>query len=199
MDYSRLKERGRLLLRPFVLLYVRSGLHPNVLTLLGLFFSIVSAYLFANGDFVWAAVALLAGGMCDATDGEVARMSGRTTRFGAFLDSVLDRYSEIVVFLGIFVFYLEKPVAVFAVLALTGSLMVSYARARAEALSEDCRVGLLLRPERLALLIVGGFLGPDVFVYFLVAIAVLSNFTAIHRIYHTWRRISSNGKVLKGS
>ncbi len=192
MNCSSIKEKSRLLLRPFVLLYLKSDLHPNFLTFLGFFLSILTAYLYRTGLFVQAAIGLLLSGMCDAIDGEVARRSGKVTKFGAFLDSVLDRYSEIVIFVGLLIYYMGSSAVVPVVLALTGSLMVSYARARAEALGEECRGGLLLRPERLALLFVGSLFGAGIFVYFLVAIAVLSNLTAVYRIYYTWRRTSPN-------
>ncbi len=195
MSYSSVKEKSRILLFPFIFIYLKSGLHPNFLTVLGLLFSILTAYFYKIGLFSYAAVGLLLSGICDAIDGEVARKTSRATRFGAFLDSVLDRYSEILIFLGLFIYYLESSVAVLVILALTGSLMVSYVRARAEGLGEECKSGLLLRPERLAVLFVGSLFGPKMFVYFLMVIAVFSNFTAIYRIYYTWRKISTNRDV----
>jgi len=192
VNYSSVTERSRILLRPFVFGYLKLGLHPNSLTVLGLVFSILTAYFYKMGLFLYAAIGLLLSGICDATDGEVARRSGKVSRFGAFLDSVLDRYSEILIFLGLFIYYLRSLAAVLVIIGLTGSLMVSYVRARAEALGEQCKSGLLLRPERFALLFVGSLFGPRIFVYFLFAIAILSNLTAVYRIYYTWRKISAN-------
>jgi len=187
-----MKEKSRLLLWPFLFVYLKSGLHPNALTVFGLGLSVVTAYLYKMGLFFYAAIGLLLSGICDAIDGEVARRSGRATRSGAFLDSVLDRYSEIFIFLGLLLYYLRSSAAIAVILAVVGSLMVSYVRARAEGLGEECKAGLLLRPERLAVIFVGSLFGPKIFVYFLIAIAVLSNLTAAHRIYYTWRRISSD-------
>lgn len=187
-----MRERSRILLWPLVFTWLKLRLHPDFLTVLGLLFSILTACFYKFGLFFHAAVGLLLSGICDATDGEVARRSGRVTRFGAFLDSVLDRYSEILIFLGIFIYYLKSSAAVLVILGLSGSLMVSYVRARAEALGEECKSGLLLRPERLALLFVGSLFGAKLFLYFLMAIAILSNFTAIYRIYYTWRKISAS-------
>lgn len=192
MSYGSVKERSRILVWPFVFIYLKSGLHPNFLTILGFLISILTAYLYRMGLFFHAAIGIFLSGICDAIDGEVARRSGKVTKFGAFLDSVLDRYSEILIFLGLFIYYFRSPTAILVILGLIGSLMVSYVRARAEGLGEECKSGLLLRPERLAILFVGSLLGAKIFVYFLTLVVVLSNFTAIYRIYHTWRRISSN-------
>jgi CDP-diacylglycerol--glycerol-3-phosphate 3-phosphatidyltransferase len=192
VSYSRLRDRSRALLWPFVFVYLKSGVHPNFITLLGLVLSLLTGYFYRMGLFLHAAVGLLFSGICDATDGEVARRTGKTTKLGAFLDSVLDRYSEIFIYFGLFLYYLRSTTVIVVVLGLTGSLMVSYVRARSEALGQECKSGLLLRPERLSLLFIGSLFGAEIFVYFLIAIAVLSNFTAIHRIYSTWRKISAS-------
>lgn len=192
MSYGSIKEKSRVLLKPFIYLYLKSGLHPNVLTILGFTLSALTAYFYRMGFFFHAAIGLLLSGICDAIDGEVARKSGKVTRFGAFLDSVIDRYSEIIIFLGLFIYYLKSSVAVLVILGLAGSLMVSYVRARAEGLGQECKGGLLLRPERFVILFVGSLFGAEVFVYFLIVLVILSNFTAFYRIYYTWRRISSD-------
>jgi CDP-diacylglycerol--glycerol-3-phosphate 3-phosphatidyltransferase len=143
---------------------------------------------------------LIFAALLDILDGQVARLRGRVTRFGAFFDSVLDRYSDIIVYVGIMVFYArpqaERSMLLLTVtgLALVGSVLVSYARARAESLNIACKVGFLERPERLVLLIIGSLTAtgdpsnpflhkmPQV----LWVLAVLSHWTVVHRIYHTW-------------
>jgi CDP-diacylglycerol--glycerol-3-phosphate 3-phosphatidyltransferase len=139
----------------------------------------------------------------DMLDGQVARLRGRVTRFGAFFDSVIDRYSDIIVYVGIMVFYArdtEKHSTLLVALtglALVGSVMVSYSRARAESLDIACKVGFLERPERVVLLIVGSLteIGPasNPFLHkmpqVLWVLAALSHWTVVHRVYHTWREL----------
>jgi len=190
--YSEGTKKGfASLLSPIARLLVILGVKPNYLTAFGFFVSVGAGYLFWRGHFFWAALVLLASGLCDALDGALARGSNRVTTFGKFLDSTLDRYSEIAVFLGIFLFYhnrtgqTEHPWGeLLALLGLAASLMVSYSRARAEGLGEECKVGLMERPERITLLVIGAACGKRVFFWVLLALFFLSTFTALQRLFY---------------
>jgi CDP-diacylglycerol--glycerol-3-phosphate 3-phosphatidyltransferase len=156
---------------------------------------LVAAYLFAYGYFRWAACVIIFAGLFDMLDGRVARVSNRVTPFGGFLDSVLDRYSDLSLLIGLLVFYGRINrfwyVTLVAV-GMIGSVMVSYTRARAENLIPSCKVGFLERPERVVLFIIGALF--DRMAPVLWIIAVLSNVTVIHRVIHTWqeaRQLSS--------
>ena len=148
------------------------------------------------GSFLWAGVVLFIGGSCDVLDGHLARITDQKSVFGALLDSTLDRYAEIVVFIGIVTYYLynappdplNEVWVIVAVTGLTGSLMVSYVRARAEGLGQECKVGLMQRPERVICLGVGALLGEMFLSVALVLIAVVSNLTAVLRLYHIWKQ-----------
>jgi CDP-diacylglycerol--glycerol-3-phosphate 3-phosphatidyltransferase len=181
-------------LGPVIRWMVRHRVHPNLLTTLG-FLSVVGAGFLYHLDHVrWAGVLVLLGGVWDIFDGQVARVSGMASKFGAFYDSTLDRIGEIVVFLGLLSLYnrygheMANVWMVYAiVLAMGGSLMVSYTRARAEGLGLDCKVGLMQRPERVVLLGLGslsfGLMGSGlVLKIVIVLVAVLTNLTAIQRI-----------------
>jgi CDP-diacylglycerol--glycerol-3-phosphate 3-phosphatidyltransferase len=163
-------------------------LRPNQLSFLGLVCSVGAAILFAADQRRAGALCLALAGALDILDGALARATGQVSPFGAFLDSVLDRYSDLLVLAGlVFLFArlgrLEVVVAV--LLALIGTLMVSYTRARAESVDVECRVGFMERGERMLVLIAGAlfdFLIPAIWV-----LAVGANATAVHRIIHTWR------------
>lgn len=171
-----------------VRLLIGTRVHPNVLTSVGLAINTVAAWLFSRGEFFSAGVVVLCGAVFDLVDGPVARESSRVTRFGGFLDSVLDRYSDLILLMGLLVYYASIDRFFYIVLTavvMTGSVMVSYTRARAENTIASCKVGFLERPERIVLIIIGAFSGRMAQV--LWVIAVLSNITVIHRIIHTWR------------
>ncbi|MBI4299453.1 MAG: CDP-alcohol phosphatidyltransferase family protein [Chloroflexi bacterium] len=144
--------------RPVASVLARTGVHPNVITLLGLALAGGSAYLLSGGHLLAGALVLLASGVADLLDGMVARWTKRETPFGAVLDSVADRLGEAGVLLGLLVFYLTPPnVAgvILVYLALAGSVMVSYLRARSEGLGIQYSGGLMTRPERVLVLVVG--------------------------------------------
>lgn len=165
-----------------------SRIHPNVLTFLGLVINVVAAFLFAEGRFRAAAGVVIGAGLFDMVDGRVARATDRVTRFGGFFDSVLDRYSDLLLFMGLLVYYASINRFFYIVLTaivMTGSVMVSYARARAECTIPRCKVGFLERPERVVLIIIGALFGRMAQV--LWVIAVLSNLTVIHRMIYTWQ------------
>jgi CDP-diacylglycerol--glycerol-3-phosphate 3-phosphatidyltransferase len=165
-----------------------SRIHPNVLTFLGLVINTWAAFLFAAGSFRWAGVVVIVAGLFDMVDGRVARETNRVTRFGGFFDSVVDRYSDLALFMGLLVYYASINRFFYIVLTaivMTGSVMVSYTRARAECTIPKCKVGFLERPERVVLIIIGALF--DRMAPVLWVIAVLSNLTVIHRMIYTWQ------------
>jgi CDP-diacylglycerol--glycerol-3-phosphate 3-phosphatidyltransferase len=165
-----------------------SRIHPNVLTFVGLVINIVAAWMFARGKFVGAGLVVLGAGLFDMVDGRVARATDRVTRFGGFFDSVLDRYSDLALFMGLLVYYATINRFFYIVLTavvMTGSVMVSYTRARAENSIPKCKVGFLERPERVVLVIIGALFNHMAQV--LWVIAILSNITVIHRMIYTWQ------------
>src|ERR1039458_1963501 len=160
-----------------------SKIHPNVLTFLGLVINIWAAWLFSRGSFEWAGAVVIGAALFDMVDGRVARATKQVTRFGGFFDSVMDRYSDLALYMGLLVYYASINRFFYIVLTaivMTGSVMVSYTRARAENTIPRCKVGFLERPERIVLIILGALTGRMAAV--LWVIAVLSNLTVIHRI-----------------
>ena len=163
-------------------------IRPNQLTVLGLCCSAASAAAFALDRQRWGGVLLALAGACDILDGALARASGQVSPFGAFLDSVLDRYSDLLVLAGLVFLFMRVGGAVDVVAtlaALVGTVMVSYTRARAESVGVECKVGLMERGERLLILIAGAL--ADLLVPAVWLVAVGANATALHRILHTWR------------
>jgi CDP-diacylglycerol--glycerol-3-phosphate 3-phosphatidyltransferase len=158
----------------------------------------VAAALFANGKFRSAASVILFAAFLDMLDGQVARRQARVTAFGAFFDSTLDRYADMSLYMGLLVYYAvngRSKYVVLAAVALAGSVMVSYSRARAESLIPTCKVGFMERPERMVLLMLGGFfnrMAPVLWV-----IAVVATLTVIHRIVYTWQETKA-GRTLPG-
>lgn len=175
-----------------------TGVNPNFLTFLGLVVNFIAAATFAVGHFFTGALIIFFAGFLDMLDGQVARRQNRVTAFGAFYDSTLDRYADMALYMGLLVFYSvsgRTPYVVLAAVATAGSVMVSYARARAESLIPLCKVGFMERPERLVLLIIGGVfnrMAPVLWV-----IAVVSTITVIHRIVYTWQETRA-GRTLPG-
>ncbi len=165
-----------------------SRIHPNVLTFIGLLINVGAAWLLAVGQFRWAGAVILGAGLFDMVDGRVARATNRVTRFGGFFDSVLDRYSDLGLLVGLLVWYgsiNRSPYVVLTAVAMMGSVMVSYTRARAETEIPTCKVGFMERPERVVLMIIGALFDrmPEV----LWVIAVLANLTVVHRMIFTWQ------------
>lgn len=165
-----------------------SKIHPNVLTFLGLVINMAAAALLAVGRFRLAGAVIIGAGLFDMVDGRVARETNRVTRFGGFFDSVLDRYSDLALLVGLLVWYgsINRPFyVVLTALAMTGSVMVSYTRARAENTIPTCKVGFMERPERVVLVIIGALFLRMAQV--LWVIAVLANLTVVHRMIFTWQ------------
>jgi soluble lytic murein transglycosylase len=185
---SRYRDSVRIWTDPVGLVLFRLKLRPNHLTLCGLVVSLLAAACFVAGRTRTAGVLLILAGLFDFFDGSLARASGQVTPFGAFLDSVIDRYSDLVVLLGIVVLFARTPHARGAVIAmagLVGSVMVSYTKARAESIGVECNVGMMERPERMICLIVGAVF--DLLEPALWVLAILANITALQRIVFTRR------------
>jgi soluble lytic murein transglycosylase len=187
---SRYREPVRAWTDPIGHALFRLRLRPNHLTLAGLAVSFLAAGAFVAGRTRLAGALLLLAGLFDFFDGSLARASGQVTPFGAFLDSVMDRYSDIVVLLGIVVLFARMPHtrgALVAMAGLLGSVMVSYTKARAESIGVECNVGMMERPERLICLIAGALF--DLLEPALWVLAVLANATAVQRIVYTRRAV----------
>ena len=164
-----------------------SRIHPNVLTFLGLVINIWAAWLFSKGSFKWAGAVVIGAGLFDMVDGRVARATHQVTRFGGFFDSVMDRYSDLALYMGLLVYYASINRYFYIILTaivMTGSVMISYTRARAENTIPKCKVGFLERPERAVLVIIGALF--DRMAAVLWVIAILSNLTVVHRMIYTW-------------
>lgn len=185
------------------------GVHPNILTTIGVLINVGCGVLFGMGHFFWAGIVLIVANLFDMLDGNVARLTGRVTKFGSFLDSTLDRLSDMVAILGIMVFYAGNSVyfvdgqpkethsiinVILGGIGLIGSVMISYSTARSEGLGVKANVGFFQRPERVVLLIIGALTTdwessawwanrmPQV----LWMLAILSIWTFIQRMYHIW-------------
>lgn len=175
---------------PVARLLFRARVRPNHLTVLGLGVSIAAAYVFSVGRLRWGAALLAVAGLFDFFDGAVARLAGSDSDYGAFLDSVVDRYSDLAVLLGILVFYEHAADTLGAVLTMAtiaGTVMVSYTKARAQSIGVRCEIGMMERPERLIALIAGAAF--HLLTPIMVLLALLTNLTAIQRIVYT-RRIA---------
>src|SRR4051812_17354654 len=162
-----------------------SRIHPNALTFIGLLINIWAAFLFASGKMLAAGMVVVGASVFDMVDGRVARATSQVTRFGGFFDSVLDRYSDLVLYIGLLVYY--ASINRFAYIVLTaivmmGSVMISYTRARAENAIPKCKVGFLERPERVVLIIIGALF--DRMAPVLWVIAVLSNVPVVNRMIY---------------
>ncbi|TMQ66221.1 MAG: CDP-alcohol phosphatidyltransferase family protein [Candidatus Eisenbacteria bacterium] len=210
---GRLQALVRGVVGPPAALLGRIGMRPDHLTVVGLLWSVAAGLAFFEGAFRWGALLTALGGVCDILDGEMARRLGGGSRFGAFLDSTLDRLAEAVVLVGLAGFYIGhlveltldprlaaeeigrgldpavwERVGLVAVLALVGSFMVSYTRARAEGLGLACRVGWFERPERMVLIIAAAAFGVGpVMPAALIGLTVLSFATAAQRLAHVWK------------
>jgi phosphatidylglycerophosphate synthase len=185
----RLKEGFLNGLNPLVGWLVKLKLNPNWLTTFSLLVGGASGVCYAKGYLRWGGALVLICGLLDTLDGKVARATNRVTRFGALYDSTLDRYAEVIAFFGMafyFVAHQQLLVSVAICVALAGSLMVSYVRARAEGLGFECKVGLMQRPERLVLVGAGSLAHEYALIAAIFVIALLSNFTAGQRLYHVW-------------
>lgn len=186
-DYLRVRSRA--ILEPLAVFFNRLGLNPNTMTILGLVGNAIGAALIARGNMFWGGVLILAMGPVDALDGTMARLRGQPTKFGAFVDSVTDRYSELVIFGGMLVYYQQQQRGLEMLIvycAAAGSVLVSYARARGQSLGYDSKVGLFSRFERFAVLTPALIL--NIPIIGATIIAIFSNITALQRIYDVRRQ-----------
>ncbi len=204
MFSRRIQRRVRELTIRVIRPLARLGITPNMLTCLGLVLSGITAVVLAQGLLFVGGWLVLFAGIFDMFDGAMARVQNAATTFGAFLDSTLDRYSESIILFGLLYYALQHPglqdklwpvaneqswMITFAFIAVVGSLMVSYTKARAEGLGLECKTGLLARPERVVLLAIG--LLTHTGIWALALLAVLSNVTAVERIIVVWRAAKS--------
>jgi CDP-diacylglycerol--glycerol-3-phosphate 3-phosphatidyltransferase len=199
------RERYLRTIRPLGNLFARTGVHPNILSVSGLILSAIAGLFYCHGLFFWAAWLVVLAGICDSLDGQIARETNKRSVFGAFFDSTLDRYSDMFSLIGLAYYFAggldflglnggktsveSCPWTVMVItLAIGGSFMVSYTRARAEGLGMECKGGLMQRPERLLLLIIGSLLGsipvvgPTIMKLTLLVLAVSANITTVQRI-----------------
>ena len=201
-----LQDWARRVARGAARVFVKTPITPNMLTLFGLVLNAAVAVLLATGHLVAGGVMVIFAGLFDMLDGALAKITERVTDFGAFLDSVVDRYSEAVVLLGLLLYYYSLPPSVAGVVnryfapldpkvinivliyaILFGSMMISYARARAGALKIKNEVGILARPERLVLLAVGLLFQTVLLEPVLWVLAIGTQITAVQRIVHVWQ------------
>ena len=226
IQWKEIKSGAYKFLTPSVSLLKKTGITPNVVTTTGFLLTSVSAIVLVVGGEIgergdhryiaWFGVITLLAGVFDMLDGHLARLTNNMTKFGAFYDSVLDRYSELVMFLGICYYMVSQDFllsSIFAFIAMIGSIMVSYIRARAESLNVECKVGMMQRPERILTIgisaiiygIVSHFAGNfkfamDSFPYLYIEnisiftipifiLAVLTNYTAYQRLNHCYKNM----------
>ena len=200
MFSRRIQQRARHLVTLLIKPLARLGVTPNTLTAIGLLLSILAAVVIAQGFLAAGGLLVLFAGIFDMFDGAMARVRHAATTYGAFFDSTLDRYSESIILLGLLLYALQRPdlhdamwpfaneqhwMIILIFIAVVGSLMVSYTKARAEGLGLECKTGLLARPERVVILAIGLLSGTTILAVFLLAI--LSQVTAIERVVYVWR------------
>jgi CDP-diacylglycerol--glycerol-3-phosphate 3-phosphatidyltransferase len=189
---SKFQDWVRAQARRLVPLLRLFGLTPNMLTMIGLAVTAASAALIASGQLAAGGAVLLLAAVFDVLDGAVARVTGKVYRYGAFLDSTTDRYAEGFTYIALLYYYVAgghrtiEPVLVIA--ALNGSLLVSYVRARAQSLGFVCDGGLLARPERVVLTVIGLLVADKLLLPVLWVLALLTNLTAVQRIWFVWRQ-----------
>ena len=186
------KSAASSITEPVVRLLARTNITPSILTWLGFAITIGAAVLIATGWLLLAGIVVLLAGFFDMLDGALARYTNQVTRYGAFLDSTLDRVAEAMLLLGVLIWYLFQPYAVgilLVVVALISAQLVSYIRARAEALDLECQVGLFTRPERLIVLAIGLLIGQ---VTIALGIVILFSLVTIgQRSLHVWKQIKA--------
>lgn len=193
-----LQDWGRRLANAIVAPLAASRVTPNMLTVMGLLLNLVTAAVIAAGHAGIGGGLLLVAGIFDMFDGALARVTGKASAFGAFFDSTLDRIAEAGIGLGLLWYYNAHhngPGATLLYLVVIGSLMISYARARAEGLNIECKVGLMARPERVIALAVGLMLGPTVTLWVLAFLALSTWGTVLQRIIHVWRETDGAARL----
>lgn len=185
----RIGQGGRYLWAKIVKAFAAAHINPNVLTAIGFGINVFAAYLLAYGYFRWAGATVILAAIFDLTDGPVARVTERVTPFGGFFDSVVDRYSDLLLLVGLLVYYgriYRFWYVTLVAVAMIGAVMTSYTRARAENLIPKCKVGFLERPERIVLIIIGAL--TDRMAPVLWVITIFSQLTVIHRVVFTYQQ-----------
>ena len=193
---STRKNIAEYITKPIVSIVAKTPLTPNIITWIGFVITIVAGVLIATEHFLTAGIIVLVAGLFDMLDGALARATGKTTQFGAILDSTLDRLSEailLVTLLAVFVKYGQMTESILSAVALVGSLLVSYIRARMEGLGIECKAGLFTRPERVIILALGLMLSnfSNALLITLAIITFFSWITVIERIAYAWRQTRS--------
>ena len=171
-------------------LFRTTAITPNTISIAGTLFGFLAAFLIFFEHPAFGAVSLLIAGLLDILDGAIARGSGQVTKFGGFFDSVLDRYTDLSVMGAIIFVYIRHGQAEYAAIgfiAAIGTALIPYARARAEAASISCKTGILERPERTVLLLIGLFI-PFLLNYIVIILAILTHVTVIQRVVHVWKQ-----------
>lgn len=195
------------IMRPIENICLKMDIHPNTVTMIGFIFNIFVGVLYASGHFLWGGWLLLFAASFDFLDGRIARMTGKVSATGGYLDSILDRYIDMVLFAGLATYYRGTFIYYFALGAILGTFMVSYTKAKAESMGIKCDVGLMQRPERIVLLGLGSifssilqiaimpfwtppYVPPQhLLILIIIIMAVLTNMTALHRIHYTWEKL----------
>jgi CDP-diacylglycerol---glycerol-3-phosphate 3-phosphatidyltransferase len=185
---------GSRIANPIVRILARTGMSPDIVSSIGLAIDIGAAYLVATGHFFLGGVLVLIAGLFDLLDGALARFTRQTTKFGAILDSTFDRVSEAAIFCGLLISFMSRGTTLEIVLifvALVGSFLVSYTRARAEGLGLECKVGLFTRAERVIVLAIGLLIN-QIFIALWVLV-VFVYITVAQRLFYLWRQAKSKG------
>ena len=202
-----LKQWYQNLMQPVVDFFIDLEMNPNFFTTIGFVLSLVAAYLFGSGHLRLAGAFVLIAGTFDIIDGKVARATNRVTKFGALYDSTLDRYAEVIIFFGLAYYFVRQawlgsmdPYVAFIAsvgvsVALGGSVMVSYVRARAEGLGFECNIGIMQRPERIVSIGISALVHQYVLILAIIVIALFANYTAMQRLFYVWKK--ENGSKLK--
>ena len=195
------------IMKPIEDICIRMDIHPNTITMIGFTFNVLVGLLYVNGRFLWGGWLLIFAASFDFLDGRIARMTGKVSATGGYLDSILDRYIDIILFGGLATYYRDTFVYYFAIGAILGTFMVSYTKAKAESMGIKCDVGLMQRPERIVMLGLGSIVSsifqialmpfceapynPPQYLLILIimVMAVLTNLTALHRIHFTWEKL----------
>jgi CDP-diacylglycerol--glycerol-3-phosphate 3-phosphatidyltransferase len=201
MDKRSVQHSARRVLDPVVNSLASMHISPMLVSAFGVVFSLWGAVVVARGSLLGGGIFLLIAGVCDVLDGDLARKLGRASSFGAFIDSLLDRVSEFAYYGGIMMFIfrdrndvpLYQPVVI--LIALMGSVLTSYARARAEGLGIECKVGVMERPERIALLAIGLMAGYKFLMAVIMLLAVTTMVTVVQRVRHVERESRARDRV----
>jgi CDP-diacylglycerol--glycerol-3-phosphate 3-phosphatidyltransferase len=180
-----IRNKFRRLLEPPARVLIATKVSPSTITLIGIIPAVASGIAFGKGSVRLGGVLMGVSGLFDLADGLVARLGSKESKFGAFLDSTVDRYSEIAIFIGLAVLFRQDATLYGVLLAIAGSMMVSYTKARAEGLGVACPGGMLQRPERMVIVIVGALIGARALVWAVWLVAVLANATAVERLLRT--------------